>query len=307
MEGFFTENGPFWMHTDGYHLIPNKYAWNLHANVLYIDQPVGTGLSYAVNEHYAKNQSEVDTMFATFLHNFYKMYPQYRYRDLWFSGESYAGHYIPYFATGIKDGRGAFRGLEDLKLRGLMIGNGWSHPLIQTQSWPEYGYNVGIIGWQERHYLEKLAAECGRAYVHHPLVNPNPLPTPNANNTHYRDVEREWRSDDPILVEMKEKPATRLPGADNPGRIHSAPLAVPQCNEIFETMLALSGSQNTGMINVYDVRLYDTTAGDVWPPAQKYIRAYLNRIDVRRALHALERYEWMEVAVQSTELWVMTI
>jgi len=48
------------------------------------------------------------------------------------------------------------------------------------------------------------------------------------------------------------------------------------------------------MINVYDVRLYDTTAGDVWPPAQKYIRAYLNRIDVRRALHALERYEWME-------------
>jgi len=295
MEGLLAENGPFWIHNDARHLYTNQWSWNRHANVLYIDQPVGTGLSVVVDNQFAQNQTEVDTMFATFLHNWFKMYPQYRDRDLWFSGESYAGHYIPYFAFGIKDGRGAFRGLEDLKIRGLMIGNGWSHPLIQTQSWPEYGYNSGLIGWQERHYLEKLAEECGHAYSEFPLINPNPLPE---NETRYRNVEREHRWGDDETnpkgeKEMKEM-EVHLPGADNPGRIRSAPLAVPQCNKIFESLLSLSGSPDTGLINIYDIRLYDTTAGDAWPPAQNYMGPYLNRPEVRRALHAMELYEWKE-------------
>jgi carboxypeptidase D len=299
MEGLLAENGPFWIHDNAKHLYINKWAWNRNANVLYIDQPVGTGLAYTVDNKYAQNQSEVDTMFATFLHNWLQMYPHYRKRDIWFSGESYAGHYIPYFATGIKDGRGAFKGLEDLNIAGLMIGNGWTHPLIQTQSWPEFGYNAGLIGWQERHYLENLAEKCGSAYAKFPLINPNPL---GANDT-LRNVERErhWSSTEDKDKKDKEDNdedmqalLTHLPGEDNPGRIKSAPLAVPECNKIFETLLSLSGSPDAGLINIYDIRLYDTTAGDAWPPAQNYMGPYLNRPEVRRAIHAMELYEWKE-------------
>jgi len=292
MEGFLGENGPFWINDDGKTLRINEYAWNRHVNVLYIDQPVGTGLAVAVDNKYANNQSEVDTMFATFLHNFFKMYPRLRNHPFWFSGESYAGHYIPYFASGIKEGRGAFKGLEDLNIAGLMIGNGWTHPLIQTQSWPEYGYNVGLIGWQERHYLEKMAEECGKAWANTPLINPNPLPTPG-NRTHFRPgVEYERRHD--VEDEPLPQHQTRLPGAENPGRIRSAPLSVPQCNAIFEDLLSLSGSPDTGMINIYDIRLYDTTAGDTWPPSQASMGVFLNKPQVRRAIHAMELYVWKE-------------
>ena len=39
----FGENGPCSVNADGSDTVPNKYSWNSQANVLYIDQPAGTG------------------------------------------------------------------------------------------------------------------------------------------------------------------------------------------------------------------------------------------------------------------------
>lgn len=46
MLGLFSENGPYWVNDDAT-LTTNIYSWNNNANVLYVDQPVGTGLSKA--------------------------------------------------------------------------------------------------------------------------------------------------------------------------------------------------------------------------------------------------------------------
>eukprot|EP00456_Euglypha_rotunda_P030423 TRINITY_DN2371_c0_g1_i9.p1 TRINITY_DN2371_c0_g1~~TRINITY_DN2371_c0_g1_i9.p1 ORF type:complete len:280 (+),score=21.01 TRINITY_DN2371_c0_g1_i9:340-1179(+) len=59
-------------------------------------------------------------------------------------------------------------------------------------------------------------------------------------------------------------------------------------------MLLLSGSEKTGLINVYDVRLYDTTAGDVWPPSQYPMGLFLNSKEIRKAIHSVELFEWHE-------------
>jgi len=45
MDGLFIELGPFKMNKDG-SISLNEYSWNNFANLLFIDQPVGTGLSF---------------------------------------------------------------------------------------------------------------------------------------------------------------------------------------------------------------------------------------------------------------------
>jgi len=107
-----------------------------------------------------------------------------------------------------------------------------------------------------------------------------------------RDKEREIARRRAIQKEIERE--DELAGATNPGRLRSAPLAVPECNKIFEDLLLLSGSAETGLINIYDVRLYDTTAGDVWPPSQYTMKQYLNSAKVRKAIHAVELFEWNE-------------
>lgn len=302
MDGMFSENGPFTVRASDKKLDKktkmtldlNPYSWNKNANLLYLDQPVGTGLSLVKNDAYASNQTQVATMFATFMSNFLDFYPEYVGRDFYIAGESYAGHYIPDFSIRIKQSIGeAFKKLKGrLNLKGVMIGNGWSDPLIQTQTLPEFAYNQGLIDWQERHYLEKVAVECGRAYANQTNVN-------SVNAAPGAPTDKPKSADDDTPASSSSAPSSAFDRearaeAVNRDLTASAPLSVPECQSILESLIKASGSQELGMINVYDIRLYDSTAGDAWPPTQAATQAYLNRHDVRRAIHTSERYEWHE-------------
>ena len=46
MIGLLQENGPCRITNDSSSVTLNPYSWNNEANVLYIDQPVGTGFSH---------------------------------------------------------------------------------------------------------------------------------------------------------------------------------------------------------------------------------------------------------------------
>jgi cathepsin A (carboxypeptidase C) len=90
----FAENGPFSVKED-LSLLRNDFSWNNKANVLYVDQPVGTGFSKAADQDYTKSETEVAIDFRLFLLGFLDKHPELKGRELFITGESYAGHYIP--------------------------------------------------------------------------------------------------------------------------------------------------------------------------------------------------------------------
>jgi carboxypeptidase C (cathepsin A) len=94
--GFWEEHGPFVLNST-LHLSPNPYSWNKVANMLYIEQPAGTGFSYSKTT--ADYDTADDAMSAEdnyqFILQFLERFPERKSNAFYISGESYAGHYIP--------------------------------------------------------------------------------------------------------------------------------------------------------------------------------------------------------------------
>lgn len=62
----FFENGPFNINDD-LSLRKNDFSWNNKANVLYVDQPIGTGFSRGKVLDYVKSEEEIAKDFYQFL------------------------------------------------------------------------------------------------------------------------------------------------------------------------------------------------------------------------------------------------
>lgn len=104
--------------------IYNPHSWNSNATVIYLDQPVNVGYSYS-------SGSVSDTVAAgkdvyAFLELFYEQFPQFKTHDFHIAGESYAGHYIPVFASEILTHED-----RSFNLTSVLIGNGLTDPLTQ--------------------------------------------------------------------------------------------------------------------------------------------------------------------------------
>lgn len=78
---------------------PNPEPWNKRANLLYIESPAGVGFSYAQtdDDRQHNDMTSSDDAF-TALQSFFKGFPEMVKNDLFISGESYAGIYVPYLA-----------------------------------------------------------------------------------------------------------------------------------------------------------------------------------------------------------------
>ncbi|XWS52745.1 hypothetical protein CRYUN_Cryun11dG0098500 [Craigia yunnanensis] len=98
--GAMTELGPFRVNSDGQTLFRNDYAWNNVANVIFLESPAGVGLSYSNTSSDYNNAGDTTTAIDayTFLVNWLERFPQYKTRDFFIAGESYAGHYVPQLA-----------------------------------------------------------------------------------------------------------------------------------------------------------------------------------------------------------------
>lgn len=134
--GLFFELGPSSINST-IQPVFNPYSWNSNASVIFLDQPVGVGYSYTEGEE-IKNTASAAKDFYIFLELFFQKFPQFKANDFHIAGESYAGHYIPAFASEIINN--ADRSFE---LSSVLIGNGITDPLIQYGDYQPMGCGEG--------------------------------------------------------------------------------------------------------------------------------------------------------------------
>ncbi|KAL8090368.1 serine carboxypeptidase-like [Apium graveolens] len=158
----FYENGPFSI-AKNMSLVWNEYGWDKVSNLLYVDQPTGTGFSYSSDKRDIRhNEDGVSNDLYDFLQAFFVEHPQFAKNDFYITGESYAGHYIPAFAARVHHGNKAKEGAH-INLKGFAIGNGLTNPEIQYKAYTDYALDNSIIKKSDYERINKVLPVCETA------------------------------------------------------------------------------------------------------------------------------------------------
>ncbi|KAH9675301.1 serine carboxypeptidase-like 45 [Citrus sinensis] len=169
--GAFCEHGPF--KPSGDTLLRNEYSWNKEANMLYLESPAGVGFSYSANKSFygSVNDAIAARDNLAFLEGWYEKFPEYKNREFFITGESYAGHYVPQLAQLI------IQSNMKLNLKGIAIGNPllefntdfnsraeflWSHGLISDSTYDIFTRVCNYSQIRRQYASGSLTAVCSQ-------------------------------------------------------------------------------------------------------------------------------------------------
>ncbi|KAI0658185.1 alpha/beta-hydrolase [Cubamyces menziesii] len=142
MIGLFQEHGPCEVNPDGETTVLNPFSWNNISNIIYIDQPIGTGFSFGVVDVNSTFTAAppIWTAFQILFES--KEFAKFQSREFIFATESYGGHYGPEFVTFFDEQNAKIRNHtlkgELINVSALMINNGWYDPLIQNEAYVQF-------------------------------------------------------------------------------------------------------------------------------------------------------------------------
>ncbi|KAM1135483.1 hypothetical protein ACFX2I_044506 [Malus domestica] len=154
--GAFIAHGPFL--PSGDILLKNDFSWNREANMLFLESPAGVGFSYSENKSFYGFVNDDITARDNFefLRRWFHKFPEYKNRDLFITGQSYAGHYVPQLAQLIIQSKLKFN------LKAVAIGN----PLLEfntdANSPAEYWWSHGLISDAT---FENLTSVCNSSEI----------------------------------------------------------------------------------------------------------------------------------------------
>jgi cathepsin A (carboxypeptidase C) len=148
MLGWAQEHGPYAMENGETTFHYNDYSWNMEANVLYIESPGGVGYSTCSGRTECTFDDDIsakDNLNAV-LYFFETLFPEFQSNDLYISGESYAGIYVPFLVDQIAIyTASALPSDYKPNLKGFMVGNGCTNWSVDcTPAYMEMGYWHGL-------------------------------------------------------------------------------------------------------------------------------------------------------------------
>lgn len=182
LEGFFQENGRFIWSWGQYQPTFNPYSWVNLTNVLWVEQPVGTG--FAIGNVTATSEEDIAREFADFFLNFQKIFGISNFK-IYVTGESYAGRYVPYVSAEMLDRNNTTHfDLSGALMYDPCIGS-CTYIQEEVTAYPFVEQNNNMIGLNAS-YLAQLKAldeSCGYAayrdqYLTYPASGIQP-PTPD--------------------------------------------------------------------------------------------------------------------------------
>ena len=131
MLGFMQEHGPYSLADGATQFVKNPYSWNKEATMVYIESPAGVGYSTCGDPKecttYNDFNSAADNMQAL-IQLLSVKFPELQGNDLYISGESYAGIYVPRLVEQIDWYIGNCTANKSCpfvpQLKGFIVGNG---------------------------------------------------------------------------------------------------------------------------------------------------------------------------------------
>ncbi|XP_012460076.1 serine carboxypeptidase-like 34 [Gossypium raimondii] len=141
------ELGPFFTQKDEQTLKLNPHRWNKAANLLFLESPVGVGFSYTNTSsdiHQLGDKITAEDSYI-FLVNWFKRFPQFKSRDFYIAGESYAGHYVPQLAELIFDSNKIVPKSDYINFKGFMIGNALMDDETDQTGMVDYAWDHAVI------------------------------------------------------------------------------------------------------------------------------------------------------------------
>ncbi|KAK6942302.1 Peptidase S10, serine carboxypeptidase [Dillenia turbinata] len=171
--GASEEIGPFRINKTGSSLHLNKYSWNREANLLFLESPIGVGFSYTNTSSDLKDTGDERTAHDNliFMIRWMSRFPQYKYRDFYIAGESYAGHYVPQLAKKIHD-YNKLSAHPIINLKGFIVGNAVTDNLYDSIGTVTFWWSHSMISDRTYHSImshcnftsEKSNKKCEDAY-----------------------------------------------------------------------------------------------------------------------------------------------
>lgn len=276
--GASEEIGPFRINQTGSGLYLNEYSWNREANILFLESPVGVGFSYTNTSSDLNKSGDQRTADDSliFLIRWMERFPQYKHRELYIAGESYAGHYIPQLAKKICAYNKA-AAKPFINLQGFLVGNAVTDSYYDNLGTVTYWWTHSMIS--DRTYRSILSS-CNFSSA---------ATSPGCDAAVSYAMNREFGDIDQYSIYTPSCPAA---AADSPANYTaSAPRRRP--TSLGSTGMLLLGHRRrpTG---------YD-------PCTESYAERYYNRPDVQEAMHANVTgipYKWTACSDFLIKTWV---
>ncbi|KAI0766524.1 alpha/beta-hydrolase [Irpex lacteus] len=180
LEGALQETGPITWSWGQAKATVNEFSWTNLSSVLFVEQPVGTGFSQGTPN--IRNEEDLAVQLVGFMQQFLEVFSELKGKNLYLTGESYAGMYVPYIANHIYSNPGEL----DLNLKGIWISDpslGWD---VIQEDMPAVNFvhkydSVFNLNSTFMAHLDSRAAACGYSnysaqHVTYPPKGLLPLP-----------------------------------------------------------------------------------------------------------------------------------
>ncbi|MCJ1280044.1 hypothetical protein MMC21_007869 [Puttea exsequens] len=262
LEGFIQENGRFLWQPGTYAPVENPYSWVNLTNMLWVEQPVGTGFS--IGEIIATTEEEIAQDFIKFFKNFELAFGIKNFK-IYVTGESYAGRYVPYISAAMLDQNDTiYYDLSGALVYDPVIGQ-FVYTEEEVVAVPYVQAYNNILNLNDT-FLETLASldeSCGYAALREKYLT---FPPPGNQPAAYFNYTSDAKCD---VFDM----------------IDTALLGINPCFDIYEI--------NQQCPLLWDILSFPTQL--VYHPAGAPA-TYFNRSDVKTAIHAPQSVSWAECA-----------
>ncbi|KFK27798.1 hypothetical protein AALP_AA8G430800 [Arabis alpina] len=167
VNGFLYEIGPLTIKIEAYDgnipsLVPTTYSWTKLANILFLDQPVGSGFSYKRTPITDKSSDTLEVVRVhEFLRKWLDKHPEFFSNPFYVAGDSYSGKIVPALVQKISEEN--YRCCKPpINLQGYVLGNPVTNIVEELNNRIPYAHGMALISDELYEAMKKI---CKGNYV----------------------------------------------------------------------------------------------------------------------------------------------